>query len=80
MAINKVRIMHPINEITFIIFFQLFLNIFEMPTVIAIPIAPPIELEIMSVISLAHIPKTNCKVSKMKLVKIIGKSFLIKVF
>ena len=60
MAINKVRIMHPINEITFIIFFQLFLNIFEMPTVIAIPIAPPIELEIISVISLAPIPKTNC--------------------
>ena len=70
----------PIKEKMFTTLFTFALNIFDRMKKTPMPITPPKVFAKRSVISLAPIAKTNCTVSKNKLVRNIGINFLRKGF
>ena len=70
----------PIKEKMFTTLFTFALNIFVRMKKTPMPITPPKVFAKRSVISLAPIAKTNCTVSKNKLVRNIGTNFLRKDF
>lgn len=71
-VINRVRVAAPMSEIMFMVFIQFFLAIFERAMAMMIPVIPPREFRIRSVISVAPMEKANCVVSYNRLVHMMG--------